>query len=501
MMKVKSLLFACLVVSIAASLPFYSPNSYTAAVVQYYPYPLLYNSSLRYNPQSIIQANLAQYELIVAEAAHSSVDLIVFPEYGLGNIIALYNNTPAAMKEYCENIKIQHNPCQQADQANIQLYTISCLARKYSMGIVINLCTSSSNSSLYNTDVIFDIDGSIVARYYKSHLFGESAVFIAPRPIQPVSFHFSHIPAKFGVFTCFDIDFAEPINQLLGSGIKNFIYPSWWVNQPPQLNAVLLQQAWSRIHSVNLLAANTLKPSGAGGGIFSNGQILSSYYNPTATYSKQSYHINIAEVPLDPLTTAPISKPIPKLQLLHTHSSIAFNCLIESINLEGECVHLSPSLHPSLYSLSSGGVQCEAQVAFAGSLDYVLFASSSSLQFPLTPASLTFQSCFILQCKSSQQRGTAHCAPITTSSALFIHLQLFAAFNSSLYSIPVNQVYPILAVRSAAPTLPTALHFVPLHDSGEKSYYSLALKNSLNTSLYSAGLYAVAATDQQYAAL
>jgi hypothetical protein len=51
-------------------------------------------------------------------------------------------------------------------------------------------------------------------------------------------------------------------------GIKDFLYSTHWLNTPPIINAPMIQQGFSRLHQVNIIAANTgYGPESSGGGI------------------------------------------------------------------------------------------------------------------------------------------------------------------------------------------------------------------------------------------
>lgn len=75
----------------------------------------------------------------------------------------------------------------------------------------------------------------------------------------------------FGMLTCFDILFYEPVMHLIKKGIRNFVFPAMWTSELPFLSAVQTYESWAIGNNVNLLAAGTnMAQSGSSGsGIFS----------------------------------------------------------------------------------------------------------------------------------------------------------------------------------------------------------------------------------------
>jgi len=80
---------------------------------------------------------------------------------------------------------------------------------------------------------------------------------------------------------CFDILFKNPMNSLTQMGIQDFVYSTWWVNTPPILNGVTMQDGWAKSKNVNLLAAGAgMGWYNSGSGIYQRGKVLDSFYNP-----------------------------------------------------------------------------------------------------------------------------------------------------------------------------------------------------------------------------
>lgn len=144
---------------------------------------------------------------------------------------------------------------------------LSCMAQKNRLFVVANMpdrqpCSRSVDPRCpadgryqFNTDVVFSDNGTIVARYHKQNLYFEAA-FDPPPACEYVTFT-TPFAGRFGVFTCFDILFREPAVTLVKDiGVRQFVYPTAWMNQLPLLAAVQIQRSFSYSAGVTLLAAN-----------------------------------------------------------------------------------------------------------------------------------------------------------------------------------------------------------------------------------------------------
>ena len=134
----------------------------------------------------------------------------------------------------------------------------------------------------YNTDVAFDRDGRLLARYHKQNLFFEFQ-FNAPEHNHPTFFDTPF--GRFGMFTCFDILFHSPAIDLIGSmGIRNIAFPTAWMDVLPYFAAIEFHSAYAAGLGLNLLAANLHLPEHRfqGSGIYSPTGAKQFFYNKTA---------------------------------------------------------------------------------------------------------------------------------------------------------------------------------------------------------------------------
>ncbi|XP_072167855.1 pantetheinase-like [Diadema setosum] len=260
---------------------------YTAAVVEHKAISWLLPFVNRDQATAIINLNLDIYDYYALTAASKGTDIIVFPEYGITGFV---NEERDHVIPYLEEVPTPSKsrayiPCHEKSIVNITIqHRLSCLALKHNITIVANLMTIQpcepktdpdcppDGRYQYNTDVAFAENGRLVARYHKENLYtGEAKVF-NPGHGQGEVAAFQTSFGYFGLFTCFDILFAQPVETLVNKlGVDTMVFPTAWMNELPLLSAAEYQQAWSLSYGVNLLAANQHYPIAqmTGSGIFS----------------------------------------------------------------------------------------------------------------------------------------------------------------------------------------------------------------------------------------
>ena len=210
------------------------------------------------------------------------MDILVFPEdgiYGMGF-------SRQALEPYLEFIpdpKEKWNACNFPDKyPNTEIQReLSCLAKDASLYLVVNFgdrqpCLPENETHCpkdghyqFNTNVIYNPKGELIAKYHKINLFYERQ-FDTP-PIRKVV-TFDTPFGKFAVFTCFDIIFKNPaIDSLMISGVGNIVFPTAWMDALPLLAAIQYHSAFAAGAKVNFLAANINRPSFRfhGSGIYS----------------------------------------------------------------------------------------------------------------------------------------------------------------------------------------------------------------------------------------
>lgn len=141
---------------------------------------------------------------------------------------------------------------------------MSCAAKNNQILTLINMidkqdCSIETDSNCpvdghyqYNTDVLFDENGYIVAKYHKTHEWPPFKVaYDEPLTSSHISYT-SSFGVQFGLFICFDIMFEDPPKVLLQNGIKHFLYA---VAQGDAGKTTIIEP-WSEHNSATVLASN-----------------------------------------------------------------------------------------------------------------------------------------------------------------------------------------------------------------------------------------------------
>lgn len=208
-----------------------SSKDYVAAVVEYHSFQ---NGTAEQNTAQ----NLAAYLAILERPDVKDVDIIVFPELGL--------NTGFPLSVPDQNGTV--TPCDDANAHDV-IKQISCAARNGKKYIVINLTEKSKcpdmemqengddrkckeDFVLYNTNLVFHRNGSIISRYRKYNLFNEPEIYQPKKP-QLATFD-TDFGVKFGHVICFDLVFHDPALRLVReSKITDIIMPTGWYSEAP----------------------------------------------------------------------------------------------------------------------------------------------------------------------------------------------------------------------------------------------------------------------------
>lgn len=273
-------------------------NSYVAAVVEFA--PKFFNDS-----KAILNSNVPMYVKYIEDAQKQNADIIVFPEDGLTTYHLPERSKLDSWTTVIPAPTNKYTPCSEnMTGVSEALKNISCAAKKNKIYVVVNLpeklpCTGDGdcpkdNIFYYNTNVVFDRNGTIIARYRKVNLFVEPQFNVTKEP-EIVTFD-TDFGVKFGTFICFDILFATPaLNLTRNLGVTDIVFTTAWFSEVPFLTAVQTQAGWSYAEDVNLLASGYNNPTrgNAGSGIYLGRGGIKEVAMPLAT----SNVLLVAEVP------------------------------------------------------------------------------------------------------------------------------------------------------------------------------------------------------------
>ncbi|XP_015586625.1 vanin-like protein 1 [Cephus cinctus] len=242
--------------------------SYVASVVEFSPED-------RIDGGLTLMSNAYAYVQFIWEAGFKGADIIVFPESGLSTSSMPARKDLKSWTSFVPDANERYSPC---TNENVEMHSalkmVSCAANSTKMYVVINIgervpCEEDGCPSdkllYYNTNVVFDRDGIIIAKYRKTHLFGEYAFNVTKTP-EIITFD-TDFGVTFGTLICFDILFSVPGLTLTRElGVKDIIFTSAWFSQSPFLTAVEVQHGWAFSEDVNLLASGYNNPIGGSGG-------------------------------------------------------------------------------------------------------------------------------------------------------------------------------------------------------------------------------------------
>ncbi|XP_045150506.1 pantetheinase isoform X1 [Echinops telfairi] len=221
---------------------------------------------------ALMNQNLDLLERAISSAAKQGAHIIVTPEDG---IYGWRFTAREAVYPYLEDIpdpQVNWIPCNDPhrfDRTPVQ-NRLSCLAKDNSIYVVANIgdkkpCNTSDPQCppdgryQYNTNVVYDSEGKLVARYHKQNLFMSEIQFNSPKRPEVVTFDTKF--GRLGIFTCFDILFRDPAVTLVKDfHVDTILFPTAWMNVLPHLSAVEFHSAWAMGMGVNFLAANLHNP-------------------------------------------------------------------------------------------------------------------------------------------------------------------------------------------------------------------------------------------------
>ncbi|KAK8388840.1 hypothetical protein O3P69_020657 [Scylla paramamosain] len=237
---------------------------YTGAVLEHEPY-----SSWESGGLAILQENARIFLEHAALARQQGADIMVFPEYGLtstnlegGDVLSLAQVVPHPADQVVLCFLNQTSSHTQV------LRELSCGAAQLKLYLVVDLielvhCSPNQildcpdvGYYLYNTQVVLDHCGALVARYRKKHLFLEPGFIPGDESDATAVF-----TTDFGVtFTlqqiCFDIMYESPGLANVEGGVRDVAMSTAWIDELPFLTAPQMFRAWSAGLGVNLLVAN-----------------------------------------------------------------------------------------------------------------------------------------------------------------------------------------------------------------------------------------------------
>lgn len=269
-----------------------------------------------YTPTFKLADNLKTYWYTAQSAVLNGAQIIVFPECGLAMFSSRKRSHLRSIFPAYSTLKIGSNPCNDKVFITSQTETfvgLSCMAKTHGIVIVANYgsedrCDRSSDLEcptdgfyLFNTNFVFENDGTLLAVQRKYHTFSEP-YFDRPKGPDEITFQTS-FGAKFGIISCFDIIFESSIELVRKYNVSNIVYPTYWFDGYPFYVSLEVQERFARTMDVNFLAANIHFPNigAVGSGIYSGKYGHVDYTYNTGKASQVLY----ADLPLNKPLMAP----------------------------------------------------------------------------------------------------------------------------------------------------------------------------------------------------
>ncbi|XP_060605524.1 pantetheinase-like isoform X2 [Ruditapes philippinarum] len=218
------------------------------------------------------------------KASEQGAKIIVFPEYGITGFDHSRNSIVPFLEDIPDS-STDWNPCMEPDRFadTLVLRNLSCTAQMYKIYIVANMgdmktCDKMTDETCphdgryqFNTNVIFDNNGQLVARYHKLHMYDETPLFDPAPNAEHV--YFDTPFGRFGTIVCFDIMQNEPTQVLLNKySITNLLVTSAWNVFLPFIIPQQMYSGLAKKSGINVIASNIRNSlyQMAGSGIFGN---------------------------------------------------------------------------------------------------------------------------------------------------------------------------------------------------------------------------------------
>eukprot|EP00672_Neobodo_designis_P008597 CAMPEP_0174856752 /NCGR_PEP_ID=MMETSP1114-20130205/36197_1 /TAXON_ID=312471 /ORGANISM="Neobodo designis, Strain CCAP 1951/1" /LENGTH=525 /DNA_ID=CAMNT_0016091557 /DNA_START=35 /DNA_END=1612 /DNA_ORIENTATION=- len=232
-------------------------STYRVASLMHTPVGIHLGATVR----SIIDGNLELYYGYAVDAQSAGAQLLLYPESGTGFLQV----PPPDLRLLCEptpaiGFTADQSLCNSTEKfvnnATGMIHSVfaSCASRTMGIDVVINFCAYDAyDRAYYNVDVAFAA-GAVGAVYVKSHITGTGPYLSQPWRPDAVTFK-SSFGVTFGMFTCYDFWFAEPQNEEMRAGVRDFLFPSEMASGPPFFTVTAAAAGWSHLHGINVVGS------------------------------------------------------------------------------------------------------------------------------------------------------------------------------------------------------------------------------------------------------
>ena len=262
-----------------------------------------------------IKLNLQAYNDAAEKASIEGAQIIVFPEDGIHNVAQVKDASRDVVRMVAEAVpeaSTSSNPCFDPQYASSTiLRTLSCTALENKIYLVATMvdvikcvhqaACPTDGLFLYNTQVAFDKNGTLVAKYHKQHLFGEHLLDTPEK--QELVYFDTDFGARIGMYICFDRVFYDPLVSLVEKyNVTTMALSTWWFDGYPFLLSHQIDQYQSRVFGINILTAcaKNLPTGTTGSGLYSPFQTVNVEHDLNIDAGTSYPRLLIGNLPIDP---------------------------------------------------------------------------------------------------------------------------------------------------------------------------------------------------------
>lgn len=215
-------------------------------------------------------ANLEKAESLVAEAARNGARLVVLPE------VCLWRGPRAEERSIAEPIP------------GPSTRRLGDLARQLGIHLLAGSLMEENGAKPFNTSLLFDAGGEIVARYRKLHLFDVDIpghVTVRESDTRTGGDRVVSVPTELGVIgmtVCYDLRFPELYRQLTLAGTEIITIPSAFTFPTGAAHWEVLVRARAIENQVYVIAPDQIGRSAGGVVDFGNSMIVDPWGKPLA---------------------------------------------------------------------------------------------------------------------------------------------------------------------------------------------------------------------------
>ena len=287
--------------------------------------------------------NLESYSTAAKKAREEGVDILVLPENSLVSPQSSLKGSPQlssrhVIKMFAENLPdptMTSQPCSQHKfNDKPMLKRFSCIAKENNLYLITTLPTLTKCSSgldgcptdgffIYNTQVVFDRQGNLIARYHKFHLYGEP-YFNMPTQ-QELSFFDTDFGARIGLFICFDRIFKDPMISLTEKyNVTTMALSTRFFDGYPFMLSHQIDQAWSQKLRINIITSNHKNPGlgTTGSGIFSPDKVAIYEHDSIDVKTRVKSVLLVANLPVDPKSRDYCDPKSKRMEIAHDVSHV-----------------------------------------------------------------------------------------------------------------------------------------------------------------------------------